>query len=920
MKRLFFRMAGLPVRTGVPSRIRLVCVLFLFLFSFAVAATKTAPVLITVSPDGPISSFRQAVEEVRKHRDGLRPIIVEFRAGTYPMTEPVVFGPRDSGTKQAPIIYRAKKGEEVVLSGGRVLTGWEDRGGGLWSLGIPEVAEGKWYFEQLYIGGRRAIRCREPDEFYFYTEEPVDMALDSATGKPESMEHRAFIASAGDIEALRKVSKERLADVTLTMYNSWETANPRVQSIDFERRMIQFTGPTNAKLMRWEPRQRYHIENYREALDRPGEWFLDRDGTLYYMPLPGEDPRRLETVAPVAPALMRFEGNVEKDRPEGHIEYLRFEGLKFRHSAYVVPPRGDPGGQSALSIPFSTVLDGCSNVEFTDCQWAHIGGSAVRFHQACADCRFIGNEVYDLGANGVFIGLGHQANWQQIRPTERITVENCVIRDGGKVALGGIGVWIGHGSYNNILHNDISEFYYTGVSVGWQWGYQPSRSHHNTIRFNRIHHLGHGVLSDMGGVYTLGLSPGTVVSDNVIHDVYAYSYGGWGLYTDEGSTGIVMENNLVYRVKTGTFHQHYGKENIVRNNILAYSLTDQIQRSRVEEHVSFFLENNIILWDRGVLFGHPWTKDLLKQWGDDKVVIKNNLYWKAGLRPDDPIFPGGLDLAAWREKTGHDSESIIADPKFRDPENGDFTLPDDSPALRVGFKRFDYSKAGVYGDKVWIDRARNYPHPVRPPAPEKPAPLPFPAHYRDDFETLRSRPVPKASVNDEGKSLIRLSTDRPARGKQCLELAESKELKHGFNPHFYYVPHYETGTVRCAFFIRTQKNACPHVEWRDRSGPYRVGPTLRIRDGKLFVPDREPIDFPEDQWVRIEMVSDLGSDTKTWDLTLEFADGRKQSLSAIKQGHPEWKTLDWLGFCNLAVTDETASFFLDEIDLENRRK
>ena len=56
----------------------------------------------------------------------------------------------------------------------------------------------------------------------------------------------------------------------------------------------------------------------------------------------------------------------------------------------------------------------------------------------------------------------------------------------------------------SVVHNNISYFRYTGVSVGWTWGYAATSVHSNIVGWNYIHHIALDELSDLGCVAACG--------------------------------------------------------------------------------------------------------------------------------------------------------------------------------------------------------------------------------------------------------------------------------------------------------------------------------------------------------------------------------------------------------------------------------
>ena len=615
------------------------------------------------------------------------------------------FGPKDSGSPESP---RVIEGE--VFSAAVELAGWTDDGDGAWSCPAAE------WTEQLWINGRRAERCAWPKGRALQPVACGEQTIVSSNATGVVCRDTCCFADERVAALLGTVAKEDLPFVHLHVRNAWAFTQEGVVDIDVSGPTQRVTGVSTRSWSGWQPWSKTVLatfENVRSAFTEKGEWFFDGPARrIRYRPLDGE---RLGTlVARTAKRGVRQALAVTGDPDRGKLVH----DLVFRNCTFECSDAMDEGGspnglsqqyqyQAAVNNDGLVQLTGATRIRFEGCTFRHSGNHGLRIGDGTSFVTVTNCVFTDIGAGGVWAGArkGYVAAGETLsrrkitthapRSVHHIVVDDCTLKGLGRVNPEGCGVALSHCSDSRVTHCEISDLYYTGVSVGWTWGWKGSVSQRNEISFNRIHDYGQGRMADMGGVYLLGTSFGTCVSNNVVHGVRCTRYGGWGLYTDQASEGIVMENNLVYDTDDASFSQHYGVGNHIRNNIFAWNRRDGALRcERLEADDvpnTFMFYNNIILTrDSPIMHQDHWPVDCLHA---------NNVYWDA-VRRDRAEFNGNsetkLDFAAWRQKA-NDRGSVLADPLFADAAANNFTLRPDSPALKLGFRPFDVSRAGRRG-------------------------------------------------------------------------------------------------------------------------------------------------------------------------------------------------------------------------------
>lgn len=640
--------------------------------------------------DGPFATLARARDAVRQLRGSSspdRPVAVLLRGGVYRFEQPLVLRPEDSGTAASPTVYQAYPNEKPILSGGRAISGWKPAGDGVWMADLPEVKAGRWTFRQLFVNGQRRARPRLPKEGCWTVAETPKIDTSGWVGNlptdSDQWAKRSFQFRPGDLQP----GWANLDDVEVVVLQFWMEARLRIQKIDAGKHAVLFTGGS------WRPLTwswGYQVENVCEAFQSAGTWYLDRKaGLLAYRPLPGEEPAKLEVIAPVAEQLVRFEGDPLSGRTVRHVTV---SGLAFYHTHWPLPPQGQACTQAEINVPAAIHADGAEDCRIERCDLAHLGAWGIELRRGCRGNTIAGCTFRDVAAGAVKIGEAENCREDAAETRGTLVCDNRIL-GAGQEFLGVPGIWIGQSSGNTVSHNEISGPLMWGVSVGWNWGYFPlNRARDNIIEFNHVHHVGTGLLGAHAGIYALGTSPGTVIRNNHIHHVFhaeRWPGAGEGIILDNGCCGILVENNVVHDAVAGGFGTNFNCfGNLILNNIFAYGDEYQLTvfgdapSGRPQPKGELFARN-IVVWKSG-----PLIKE--NDWPGFATLWDYNLYFREG---GGPVQFMKYSPDQWRAK-GLDEHSVIADPLFVDPARRDFRLKPDSPALKLGFKPIDLSRVG----------------------------------------------------------------------------------------------------------------------------------------------------------------------------------------------------------------------------------
>ena len=638
--------------------------------------------------DGPFATLERARDEIRRLRVAgqlANQTTVHVRGGRYELSQTFVLTERDSGSEETPIVYRAFEDEEVVLSGGRTLTGFRPVEDPAVLARLPEESHSQVLQVDLKANGiedfgkvAAAGQCLE----LFFADQPMTLArwpnqgfvrVVSLFGEKPFKTHGIDGDQVGRFtyEGDRPGRWQNEDDVWLHGYWFWDWSDQhqRVKSIDPKNRTIELEEPYHG--YGYRPGQPFYALNLLSELDNPGEWYLDRQrGILYFWPPDDIDAGR--AVVSVLPTLVSMEG-------ASWITFRNFH-LEATRSTAVTIDEGD-GDQIA----------GCT-IRNTGSWAVRIAGGTRHGVSGC--------DILQTGEGGIFLSGGDRTT---LTPANHYADNNHIHQFGRiyrtyrpAVGVSGVGNRIAHNLIHDGPHNAI----------------QLSGNDH-TIEFNEIYDVCYET-GDVGAFY-MGrdwTARGTIIHHNFFHHIRGPGlHGAMAVYLDDAASGIQIYGNVFYRAGRAAFIGG-GRDNLVDNNIFIECEPSVHVDARGIGWMAYHVEPGGIMPERLAAVPYkeePWSSrypQLLRLMDDDPGAPKGNV-----IRRNISIGGSWSNIQEAAEPLVQLSDNLIdQDPRFVDAEQMDFRLRPDSPAWGLGFEEIPFDQIGLYRNELrasWpVDKTR----------------------------------------------------------------------------------------------------------------------------------------------------------------------------------------------------------------------
>lgn len=540
--------------------------------------------------ENPVATLNAAIRKARELRrladpsvsGGIR-IIIEN--GVYALEEPVVLRPEDSGTKESPTTIIAANEKPVVLSGGISVGNWKKQMtavaglpsqalGKVWVTDAPSVAGRSLDFRQLWVNGKKAVRAKDHNG--------------DKMGRILSWD---FVNQTCKIPLAKNVNPNKLEGAEMLIHQWWAIANLRIKNAKVVDNTLQlsFMQPESRVqsehpwpapwLSKETGNSAFVLSNSLQFLDEPGEWYLDhKSHKLYYWPKSDEQIQTADVVVPQLETLLKMEGTI--DHP---VKYVFFKGLSFQHSTWLRPSQfghvphqagmymldayklkvpGTPDkktleNQAWVGRPAAAVqLTYADYTGFEGCKFEHLASTGLDYSKGTHYNVVKGNLFKDIGGSAILVGqFSDEAievhlpyNPTDVREvSSHETIENNLITDATNEDWGAVGIGAGYVSGIKILHNEINEVSYSGISMGWGWTKSKNAMKDNLISANKISRYGKHMY-DVAAIYTLSAQPNSFITKNYIDSIYYAPYAHFPdhwfyLYTDEGSSYFTVKDN-----------------------------------------------------------------------------------------------------------------------------------------------------------------------------------------------------------------------------------------------------------------------------------------------------------------------------------------------------------------------------------------